>query len=216
MIIKSLYVASLLALLAVPASAQSVRDFAVAAREVSRANRSAVSAVQQELAAQGYYNGAIDGIWGRGTHSAITALIGDLNAGAIDSRADVATEGGSRTIAGPSASVGPMGSISSAGNPGVFNTASEVISVTAGIAAGSASNIGRHATGVGTSSASVASAASGRASSGSMGEVSGATADSPSANISSAPSAVSGGGFNSASSLDSSAQSMADSIAARN
>ncbi len=38
--------------------------------------------IQQRLAAYGYYRGAIDGIWGQGTSSAIAAYARDVNASA--------------------------------------------------------------------------------------------------------------------------------------
>ncbi len=38
--------------------------------------------IQQRLAAYGYYGGAIDGVWGRGTAAAVAAYARDVNASA--------------------------------------------------------------------------------------------------------------------------------------
>jgi hypothetical protein len=118
-------------LLAHPAASQSLQDFAVATYNADRADTEGVRAIQQELAAQGYYSGPIDGIWGPGTSNAANAFIGDLNAGNLDRQQGVmlpalassfssAGSGGgaSATNAGSGGNNAAGGGISSAGSGG--------------------------------------------------------------------------------------------------
>lgn len=62
-----------------PAPQQPANAAASAFHEYDRQGR---RLIQQRLAAYGYYRGAIDGVWGRGTASAVAAYARDVNASA--------------------------------------------------------------------------------------------------------------------------------------
>lgn len=62
-----------------PVQQQPVNAAAAAFHEYDRQGR---RLIQQRLAAYGYYHGAIDGLWGRGTAGAVAAYARDVNAGA--------------------------------------------------------------------------------------------------------------------------------------
>jgi len=67
-----------------PGQAQHFNAAAHAFHEYSPQAR---RAIQQRLAAYGYYRGPIDGVWGRGTAAAVSAYARDVNAGnALSSR----------------------------------------------------------------------------------------------------------------------------------
>jgi len=68
------------ALMGFEANAQSLREIATAAARVDRSDPDAVRAIQVQLQELGYYQGPVDGIFGRQTFDAAVAAVDAVNA----------------------------------------------------------------------------------------------------------------------------------------